>query len=281
MGHPVLMTPSAPDSVATSCYNCGAQLHGPFCAACGQQAQPLNPRLRDVVRDMAHELLDVDGKTVRSIRRLLFSPGFLTREYFEGRRTPWLPPLRLYLIFSVLYFAAAAIVPASGMRVHITSTGATQEERDTATARQLRKIGYNSEAELVEAVGRAWVRWVPRVMFVLVPLFALMVQIARRRDKRTYPQHLFFALHVHALWFAAGAAAAGVRLLAPDLIGQAARAVFVVYCVGYLAFAFCTTYGGTFRRGVAHAVVVGGVYWMSAALITLSVLLPSVFFHWW
>lgn len=276
------MTPSAPEPVATACHNCGAALQGPFCASCGQQAQPLDPRLRDVARDMGHELLDVDGKTIRSIRQLLFAPGFLSREYFEGRRVPWLPPLRLYLIFSVLYFAAAASMPATAITVTVSSAdGQTQVERDTAIARQLQKIGYNNVADLQRAIVRAWVRWVPRVMFVLVPLFALLVQIARRRDKRTYPQHLFFALHVHALWFAGGALAAGVRLIAPDVVGQSVRALIVVYGAAYLAFAFRTAYGGTLRRAFLHAFVVGSVYWVSSALITLSVILPSVFFHWW
>ena len=59
------MTPSASEPEATACLNCGASLQGPFCATCGQQAQPLNPRLREVAHDMAHELLDVDGKTIR------------------------------------------------------------------------------------------------------------------------------------------------------------------------------------------------------------------------
>ena len=65
------------------CHNCRAELHGPFCAQCGQEALPLNPRLRDVVREFAHELLDMDGRVFRSVRKLFLAPGFLTREQFE------------------------------------------------------------------------------------------------------------------------------------------------------------------------------------------------------
>jgi hypothetical protein len=281
MSHPVSMSPSAPEPVATSCYNCGTPLQGPFCSACGQHAQQLNPPLRAVAREMAHELLDVDGKTVRSVQRLLLSPGFLTREYFEGRRVPWLPPLRLYVIFSVIYFAVTALAPLGTLNVQVTTTGATQAERDAQTSSVLRKIGYNSEAELKEAVGGAWVRWMPRVMFVIVPLFALLVQIARRRDKRTYPQHLFFALHVHAFWFAAAALAAGFRLLVPGAISQAVRAIIAVYGFVYFVLALRTAYGGSGRRAFAHAFVIGSVYWMTAGLISLGAILSSVFLHYY
>jgi hypothetical protein len=93
---------------STTCYNCKARLTGPFCGACGQKAQSLNPSARDLLHDVTHEMLHVDGRIVRSVQRLLFSPGFLSREQFEGRRARWISPIRLYLIFSVIYFGVTA-----------------------------------------------------------------------------------------------------------------------------------------------------------------------------
>jgi hypothetical protein len=43
--------------------------------------------------------------------------------------------------------------------------------------------------------------WLPRLMFLLVPFFASLVSRVRRVPIRPYPQHLIFALHVHAAWF--------------------------------------------------------------------------------
>jgi hypothetical protein len=34
----------------------------------------------------------------------MIKPGLLTREYFAGRRNAYLPPIRLYLIISVVFF---------------------------------------------------------------------------------------------------------------------------------------------------------------------------------
>ena len=91
-----------------SCANCGAALQGPFCWACGQAVQPLDPPVRHFISEFAQELFDVDGRLLRSFRRLLFSPGFLTREHVQGRRIPWLSPLKLYLLASVAMFAVQA-----------------------------------------------------------------------------------------------------------------------------------------------------------------------------
>jgi len=67
------------------CPNCGRPLDGAFCATCGQKVRSLNPTLHDLLLDLTHELLHVDGKIFQSVRLLLMRPGFLTREYFEGR----------------------------------------------------------------------------------------------------------------------------------------------------------------------------------------------------
>ena len=96
------------------CANCGAPLSGPFCGQCGQAVKPLDPPVRHFAAEFAQELLDVDGRVPRSLRRLLFSPGFLTREHVEGRRVPWLSPLKLYLLASVAMFTVSALVGGLG-----------------------------------------------------------------------------------------------------------------------------------------------------------------------
>ena len=103
------------------CHNCGIRLVGRFCAACGQKALPLSVTLHDFIHELTHEILHVDGRIVQSIRRLL-SPGFLTREYIQGRRARWISPIRLYLIFSVAFFGLSAL---TGMRVGVFSRART------------------------------------------------------------------------------------------------------------------------------------------------------------
>jgi Protein of unknown function (DUF3667) len=148
-----------------ACYNCGTTLTGPFCSACGQEVQELDPSLKHFLHDLTHELLHFDGKIYRSVWALLARPGVLTRDYFEGRRARWISPIRLYIVFSVVYIAIASL------------EGGIAE-------RTFRGFGY--------------------LMVVLMPIFAWLVGLVTK-PRRQYPQHLYFALHVHAAWFAAWA----------------------------------------------------------------------------
>ncbi|HXI27305.1 MAG TPA: DUF3667 domain-containing protein, partial [Vicinamibacterales bacterium] len=95
----------------TACANCGKALTGPYCGACGQKIAPPNPTIGDFVHELAHELVHVDGKIFRSLRLLVTAPGALTAEQFAGRRVCYVSPIRLYLTFSVLFFAVSALAP--------------------------------------------------------------------------------------------------------------------------------------------------------------------------
>lgn len=258
---------SAPPPESTACFNCGALLSGRYCAACGQEALPLSPPLRDVVQDIAHEVLDVDGRTVRSIRALFLQPGRLTREQFDGRRVRWLSPTKLYLIFSVVYFTVAAIA-GTNVRINI------QSPNDAEESRALQRLGYQNEAELRQTLGRAQTVWMPRVMFVLVPVCASLVQLARRKSGRRYPQHLQFALHLHAAGFAMAALLTAASLASWPIVEQLVRPFVILYMIVYAAVAFRVAYGGTKRQAALNALFVLAIYGLLVLLATLAIILP-------
>jgi hypothetical protein len=265
------MTHAVPASAA--CYNCAAPLSGAYCAACGQKAMPLNPGLHDFLHDFTHETLHIDGKIFQSVWKLLTAPGFLTREQFEGRRARWISPIRLYLIFSLAYFAMTSLAVVASVRVTIKS------QSDQETTQALRRLGFESERELQKALQHARSQWAPRVMFVLVPLFAWLVHRAYRRTGRNYPQHLYFALHVHAAWFVAGAIAAAAGLVSWPLFRQAVDALALAYAGIYVVLALRKAYGGTAWQAVGRAVLVVGGYWIAVIVATLAIVLPAIFWR--
>jgi hypothetical protein len=252
-----------------TCHNCGATLTGPFCATCGQHVHALNPTLRDVVHDVTHEVLHLDGRMFRTLRKLLLSPGFLTLDYFKGRRARWIPPLRLYLTFSVLYFALAAL---SG-----SNMGATIHDTDETVMD--RPAGFNSTEEVAETIREAMGHWVPRAMFVLVPLFALLVGVAFRKTGSHYPHHLYFSLHVHAAWFAAALVVTGVYAIAGDRIGRVISLVAMLYGWWYFVRALRVVYRLSLSRTVFRAVGIGFSYVIVVIAAITAIVLPALYWH--
>jgi len=235
----------------TSCPNCGRDLDGAFCAECGQKAAPLNPTFHDLVHDVTHELLHVDGRIFQSMRLLLARPGFLSREYFEGRRTRYVSPIRLYLIFSVVFFLVAAVVEKP----------LTEEDR-AELARADGPFGGKANPEFIHTVEA----WMPRVMFLLVPVLGLWTAAATRSVRRHYPLHLYFAFHLQAGLFAIGSVWMVLRWGDSEVMDGIADLAAVAAACWYLVVAFRTAYGGTWGRATGRAAFVGIAYFVSYAI---------------
>jgi Protein of unknown function (DUF3667) len=268
------------------CHNCGIRLVGRFCAACGQKAVPLSVTLHDFFHELTHEMLHVDGRIVQSIRRLVLSPGFLTREYIQGRRARWISPIRLYLIFSVVFFGLSALTGFDvGINEGRTDSGWTFSARSSSrigitadpgedAEDEARKLGFESAAALQQAIDHAVLTWIPRVMFVLLPFFAGLVALAYRRGDRNYLHHLIFAVHAHAAWFAAAAAAKAVELASYPL-GQALGKLAVVFAAVYVVVAFRRVYGKV-RFSFARIAFVLVVYLLAFVLVVVAIVLPII-----
>jgi Protein of unknown function (DUF3667) len=95
---------------ATLCANCGTPLNGKYCSACGQRHHDLPiHHFWHFVGEAAEDLTHADSRLWQTLIALLFRPGFLTREFLDGRRARYLPPVRLYLVVSVIFFVIAGL----------------------------------------------------------------------------------------------------------------------------------------------------------------------------
>ena len=115
-------------------------------------------------------------------------------------------------------------------------------------------------------------------MFVLVPLFAALVHVVRRRSGCTYPQHLLFALHVHAAVFGAAAVLALLRMAMPESVmgDEGGRGLVVIAAAIYLVMAFRIAYGGTKGQAIRQTIFVMLIYGFALVLATAAIVVPTI-----
>lgn len=111
-----------------NCANCETPLSGHYCSNCGQEAVLHHASTREFLHEFVGHYVALEGKLWGSLARLLFRPGMLTNEYIRGRRVRFVQPLRLYLSFSLLFFA---LLKFGG---HGLDNG--EDEHDEATSAQ-------------------------------------------------------------------------------------------------------------------------------------------------
>ena len=87
-----------------NCLNCGTTVIGKYCHNCGQQNVEPKESAGQLVSHFFSDITHFDGKFFSTLKDLLFKPGFLSREYMNGRRSSYLNPVRMYLFTSFIFF---------------------------------------------------------------------------------------------------------------------------------------------------------------------------------
>lgn len=269
------------DGGQTHCRNCDSELSGEFCHSCGQSARSLRRPFWTLVKESAETLFVMDGRLMQTIPALMTRPGEISRDYLNGRRARYIPPFRLYVFASLIFFVLLPLVTGQGVGFTVPDGGGVQAARDQVEL--ARDSGEMSEEEYQEALqgldiaesmlrgqfpgaasrrgasGRAeqddpagstisdageqgWMaglppearealrgagqpasggwsnfsfdqtdrnrlgaetrRWVPRIMFVLLPVYAaLLALVYLWRRRFLFFDHLIVSLHFHAALF--------------------------------------------------------------------------------
>lgn len=105
---------------SAQCLNCGTVLQGPFCHYCGQPDKNFLRFFPVLLRELLEDFIDFDSRFMRTMRPLLFKPGKLTRDYLDGRRFRYTPPLRLYVFSSIACFFIAAVLATDIIQINGT-----------------------------------------------------------------------------------------------------------------------------------------------------------------
>lgn len=158
-----------------SCPNCSHSLDGEFCTNCGQRDVDLERPIGELLRELLTETFEVDGRAWRTLHTMFRYPGMLTSEFLAGKRRTYTSPLRLYIVVSVAFFVWAAWIASRGL---LLDAGQTV---DTHAGGQAQFLSED----------------LPRLMFVLLPMFAALLKIAFPR--RLYFDHLIHSLHMHSV----------------------------------------------------------------------------------
>jgi hypothetical protein len=139
---PVVSPPEPPQPLTLVCANCHATLTGEYCAACGQRHEPHLHTVAHFASEAFESISHADSRLWKTIGYLLARPGYLTRQFFDGKRVRYLPPFRLYLVISVLFFVVVGLPEGAVVNFEVdgvTATPAERVEKMKEVAGELRK----------------------------------------------------------------------------------------------------------------------------------------------
>lgn len=260
-----------------NCLNCGTTVHDKFCPNCGQENLEMHENFLHLALHSVGHYFHFESKLFNSIVPLFTKPGYLTKEYFAGKRASHLNPVSMYIFISILFFFlftantninkreimdenAAAEKPATeteNIQKAVTlaknklnkdvaageiseKTAAytytildkTEAAIDTSQAKPNEAVIYTkpvteAEQKAVEEAEESGIFYalktkfkqvadddlsselyknklvshLPKIMFILLPLFALILKFVHWRSSKLYVEHLIYSVHVHSFLF--------------------------------------------------------------------------------
>jgi len=301
---------------------------GNFCPNCGQRNADVRVSLRRMLMEVLDDQLSLNSALPRTVGALLFRPGHLTTEYVQGRIVRYIPPFRIYLVASLLFFIVLPWVLnvdriadqsreqrlKAAARDSMEQVRADSVRRATRSARRtargdtaqtpagarkrdnglqlnlavkdtthvpallmpLNRHMLATEARLealpTEEVMRLGMRGflenLPTGVFLLMPVFALILKMLYFRRKRFYVEHFVFALHVHGFAFLLFT----VMLLSPwTWLNPLLQVWFAIY----LYWAMKRVYGQGWMRTLVKYGVLGSTYMILMLLGMAGVVLAT------
>jgi hypothetical protein len=296
---------SAPRS---DCGNCGAALSGPYCSACGQHAHESARSIGVLFHDAWHLATHLDGRLWQTLYILLFKPGKLTTEYFAEHRARYLPPVRLYLVLSVMFVAFGLATPektsvpptvaapdaAAPSKAAPKGAAARQKSRSTILdiddcddikipfawlQNSMRQSCVRNQKDNGVSVEHVFFATIPKMMFLFVPMMALVMLILYWRPRRYYVEHLVFFLHIHAAVFLLlliQALLGWIANWAAWNIGEWVAAIIGLYSVWYVYRAMRVYYGQGRLLTFIKLCAVGFSYLIGIALTLAATALLSL-----
>jgi len=254
-----LSTRQSADLAGQPCRNCGETVEQRYCTNCGQLAASFHRPIVTLIGETISDTFTLDGRLARTLPILLFRPGRLTKNYTQGKRARYVPPFRLFLLASlVFYLVLFALVPPGEYinvddetRAEITENisenqaSAISQNIDETTRERLERANIqvdapdavrgNIENQIVAVLDNQdqfaaqLEKWLPRLSILLVPMTIIALSFLHFWRRKLYIyDHAVHALHLHSWIYLTGAF---LMLAGPYLPGVVLALVLVGFFI--------------------------------------------------
>ena len=149
------------------------------------------------IKGIAQAFFHLDRGLPKTLAVLVTKPGRLSTAYFQLPKQNYIQPLKLYFAINFLFFLLTPILNTPKFQVFnfsmqslISSNPVYQkliekEVQASAVSRAIYEERFNAHLKYNQ----------PAFVFLIIPFFALVLQVMHFRKKRYYIEHLVFALH--------------------------------------------------------------------------------------
>ena len=170
-----------------------------YCAHCGEkQLTNHDLSIRHYLSEWLENLTHLDSKIFRSLHALVQHPGSLSADHFSGRRVRYVSPVRLFVFLSVVYFFSSSIYPnpafTTPLDIQLHGNNFYPDFAARQVAQTMTHKGWDY-ATLARSYDAKTAVLSKSILFVLIPVFAVVFAALLYRKRRYFSEHMVVATH--------------------------------------------------------------------------------------
>ncbi|HEY2582164.1 MAG TPA: DUF3667 domain-containing protein [Mucilaginibacter sp.] len=205
------------------------------------------PAVKHLAHDALHDLIHFDSKFFRTLQPLFFKPGYLAEQALTSDgNNKYVKPFALFVFLNFIFF----IFKSRGLFVYSLDTYRDNDGIIAYIAK--RQVELHLQLPLLEERFNTAMHFEQKeYLVIMIPLFALVLQLLYGLKRRHFTEHLVFALYFYSFFIV-------YLMLMPYLIaplayffpkaaiGERALASIILFINWiYLFFATRRVYSGT------------------------------------
>jgi len=178
------------------CKNCGNQFTGLYCNLCGEKVLVAQDRsFRTFLGNIVLAVTLADSKFIRSLWFLVKSPGFISKEFAEGRRVKYLKPLSVFFVLNLIYFLFPIIqLFNASLRTQINAFHG--KLAIPIVAAKMNELGHSGIASFSVIYDQKTTALAKLMVIVFVIISSLPLNLIYRSRNRYFTDHLGLAVEL-------------------------------------------------------------------------------------
>jgi hypothetical protein len=191
-----MSTELAPELQQHTCKSCGHEFTGIFCNLCGEKVITSKDRkFRTFLSNVLIAITFADNRFVKTLWLTIKNPGFLSKEYANGRRVNYIRPLQMFFILNLIYFLVPVLqLFNSSLRTQINYLFHSELVREIVIRRLTHEnLSYGGFELMYDAktVGLA-----KMLIIVFVILAAIPLSLIFRKKNRYFTDHVALSVEL-------------------------------------------------------------------------------------
>ena len=99
-----------------TCKNCGKTFHGNFCPDCGQTQDTPRFTIRNAFQNILSGFFNIDNGFSRNLLEFLYRPGYMIRDYIDGKRVHYFKPFQSLFVLAALYIMCVQLIDPEALK---------------------------------------------------------------------------------------------------------------------------------------------------------------------